>query len=368
MDNNKIETRECNNFIIVTGANGQGAQYFIKYLQETQPNLKIIATLRHKTSRKENYIFDTNKVVFELMDLSDGTSIENIITKYKPDYFINYAANAFVGESWTVPEQHFSINTLSVLRMMECIRKYSPHTRYYSSGSSEEFAISQVTKAQNESTLISPRSPYGISKASARYIVKVWRESYNLYAVQGYTFNFESPLRDEKYLPRKVSKGVARIKYALDNNLSFEPLELGNIESFRSWQHASDVGDGIWRMMNQDFYNKNFDGIVKDYVLSAMDTHKVRELVELAFKEAGIDGMWAWKFGEPMTPENEMFVEKTTDLILVKINPKFYRPLDVTYLHGDSSLIQKELGWKITKSFEDIVKEMVEWDIKNYNK
>lgn len=354
--------------IIITGANGQGAQYFIKYLQENQPLIKIIATLRHKTSRQESYIFDTSKVIFELMDLSDGASIENLITKYKPDYFVNYAANAFVGESWSVPHQHFQINTLAVLYMMEAIRKYSSHTRFYSSGTSEEFGVKKQTGPQNESTLISPRSPYGASKAAARNIVNVWRESYNLYAVQGWTFNFESPLRDEKYLPRKVSKGVARIKYALDQKIFPFAMELGNINSSRSWQHASDVADGVWRMLNQDLYNPNFDGIVKDYVLSSSDTHKVRDLVTLAFKFAGIDGNWLQPTDHKNFPEEEIFVHETNNegIILVRINPKFYRPNDVTFLYGDSTAIQKDLGWKITKSFEDIVREMTLFDIKNY--
>jgi GDPmannose 4,6-dehydratase len=367
--------------ICISGINGQLGQYLAKFLIENEPALQIIGTLRHKTSRHETYIFDASQVIFELMDLNDAHSIENLIVKYKPDYFINCAACAFVAESWATYEVHMQQNFMAVLHQLEAIRKYSPNTRYYNSGSSEEFGVKEVTAAQNESTIISPRSPYGVSKSASRFGCKVWRESYSLYAIQGWSFNFESPLRDEKYFPRKISKGVARIHYATSKGHFFNPIEVGNLNSHRSFLHAKDVAFGIWLQLNQEKYNKNypisacnnidlskkyFINSLKEYVISSNDTFPIRNLIELAFMAAGISGYWE---GEGL---NEKFLstsfcdESGNPSKLVIINEKFFRPNDVTYLHGDSSAIKKDLGWKQTVQFKDLIFEMVSSDIKNF--
>ncbi len=350
--------------VVITGATGQLGQYFIQYLQDKYPDYKVIGTIRHKSTDEESFIFDKSKVIFELMDLADPFSIENIVIKYKPDYFINTAANAFVGESWAVPVQQIEFNTLGVLHQLEAIRKHSPHTRYYNSGTSEEFACTNISGPQNEDTKIDPKSPYGAAKAAARFITSVYQKSYNLYAIQGWTFNFESKLRSKKYVTGKIADGVARIQKAIKNNQPFDPIELGNIYSNRSWQHASDVVDGIWKMLNQDV-KENKDA--KCYVLSELNTHTVKEFIELAFKKAGIQGIW-WNFTN--RPEDELFIlaennglatKKRVDL--VKINPKFYRPLDVTFLYGDATKARNELGWEPKISFDKIVEEMVQYHI-----
>ncbi len=312
--------------------------------------MRIIGTLRHKSFDNQPYIFDRSAITIELMDLSDAHSIENLIVKYKPTYFVNAAANAFVGESWAVPAQHLEINTVAVLHQLEAIRKHSPTTRYFNMGTSEEFAVSTKGGPQNEDTLLDPKSPYGASKCAARHVVSVWRQSYNLFALQGWTFNFESPIRGEKYLTRKVSKGVARIAAALKNDQPFEPLELGNLDSYRSWQHAADVADGVWKMLNQKE--------PKPYVLSAPDTHTVREFVERAFSIAGFPVIWT---GQGMEEEGYTRLVPIAEdwTTLVRINPKFLRPADVTYLHGDATRAHTELGWNPKHSFPDLVHEMV---------
>lgn len=365
--------------VIISGINGQLGQFMAKYLHETQPDIRVIGTWRHKSYDKQPYIFDSSKVTFELMDLSDPYSIEALVIKYKPDYFINTAANAFVGESWQVPAQHFQINALGVLYQLEAIRKFSPETRYFNMGTSEEFGATEESLL-NEQSLLSPKSPYGSSKCAARFIVKVWRESYNLYALQGWTFNFESEIRGEKYVTRKITKGVARIAKAISEGKPFEPVELGNLDSFRSWQYAEDVADGIWRTLNQDEYNPQFKAVfdddftrkhltvadldLKEYVLSAPDVHTVREFVSKSFKVAGIDGEWRgsgpdevyWHVHTPEAPSR-------WEGAVVRLNPKFLRPNDVTYLHGDASAISRELGWKPKVSFDELVKRMVESDL-----
>lgn len=341
--------------LIITGCNGQLAQYFIKYLLENEPNINIIGTVRHKSYDNQELIYDKSKITIELMDLSDARSIENLIIKYKPDYFINAAANAFVAESWALIYQQVDINFVSVIHQLEAIRKHSPHTRYLQSGTSEEFAcIENNGKPQDENTIIAPRSPYGCVKAASRMMLNIYRKSYNIYVVMNWTYNFESKLRGEKYLTRKVTKGVARIFHALQNKKDFDPIFLGNIHSFRSWQHTSDVVIGLWKTLNQD--------IPKDYIFSAPTTYSVMDFVSKSFEAANIKGNWI----TGNTPEDEAFIQEGTNKPLVKISKEFYRPLDVTYLYGDASKAQRELDWKPNITFDEIVSEMVKHDIDNY--
>jgi GDPmannose 4,6-dehydratase len=373
--------------VIITGMNGQLSQYLIKYLQENEPHLKIVGTVRHKSYDNQPYIFDKSKIAVELMDLGDPHSIENLILKYRPNYFINTAANAYVGESWDVPIQQMELNCLGVLHQLEAIKKHSPHTRYFNMGTSEEFAVSEKTGPQNEDTRIYPKSPYGCAKAAARYLVSTYRNSFGLYAIQGWTFNFESKLRGEKYVTRKITKNVARINRAIEDGKPFEPLELGNIYSNRSWQHASDVADGVWRMLNQEKYlsqtfsarwkdeNPQHQGSVglyfdgqfkpKEYVLSATETYTVKQFVEASFKKVGLEDL-EWR-GDGVD-ETLVCHNLCGSPVLVKINPKFYRPLDVTYLHGDPFRVKYDLGWDTTVSFDEIVNEMVNNDIDEHNK
>lgn len=341
--------------IIITGYNGQLAQYLIKYLLENEPELKIIGTVRHKSYDKQELIFDKSKITIELMDLCDPHSIESLIIKYKPDYYVNAAANAYVGESWNLVYQQMEINCLAVVHQLEAIRKHSPHTRYLQSGTSEEFACTENNgKPQDETTRIAPRSPYGCAKAASRMLLNVYRKSYNLYAVMNWTFNFESKIRGEKYLTRKVTKGVARIYHALCKNEDFLPIYLGNLYSYRSWQHCSDVVVGLWKTLNQES--------PKDYVFSESETHSIKEFVEKSFASAAIEGVWI----KDELPESEVFIKKNTKKILVAISKEFYRPLDVTFLYGDATKAKKELGWEPKVTFDELVNEMVKHDIENY--
>lgn len=355
--------------IIITGINGQLSQFLTKYLQENVPELQIIGTLRHKSARKETYIFDTNRVTFDLMELSDHVSIENLIQKYKPDYFVNTAANAFVAESWALPMQHLQLNSAGVLCQLEAIRKHSPQTRYINMGTSEEFADAQYSP-QDEKHPILPKSPYACSKAAARYYTRIYRESYNLYCIQPWVFNFESFLRDYKYLPKKVTLGVARINNAIKNKIPFEPIILGNINSKRAWQAAQDVADAIWRMLNQDDYKDigpNFSKL-SEYVISSEETNSVKTFCELAFKRANIEGVWVGKdLDEKFVIPDYIndFIEIKSN-VLVSVDKKFFRPNDVNLLLGNPSKIKSELGWKPKYTFNQIINEMVDYDISNY--
>jgi len=344
--------------VIITGVTGQDGSYMADLLLE-ETDYEIYGMVRRTSTKNyKNIEHLLNNPRFKTVtgDLSDSQSIDNLIREIKPDYFINLAAQSFVGSSWQIPEQTFDIDAIGVIRCLESIRKHIPNCRFYNAGSSEELGNVDYSP-QDENHPLKPRSPYGAAKAAARHLVKVYRESYNLFAIQGLLYNHESERRGEEFVTRKITKNIARIKKALDNNEKFEPLELGNIDTKRDWSHAKDFVRGIWLMLNQSE--------PKEYILSSGEAHTVREFIEKAFKMAGIYGEWVGK------DTAEKYILKKTlnsiyydNQILVKINPEFYRPAEVDLLLGDSNKAHKELNWKLDISFDSLIKIMVENDLK----
>jgi len=345
--------------IFVTGVTGQDGSFMVDYLLDKTDYFIVGGARRLSIKNHENIRHLEHETRFKLVnfDLSDAHSISKIVEKLKPDYFINLAAQTFVGSSWDFPAQTWECNTTGIIHILEAIRQHKPSCRFYNAGSSEEYG-NIVYSPQDENHPAKPRSPYGASKSAARQLVKVYRESYNLYAIQGLLFNHEGTRRGEEFVTRKITKGVARIKKALLEGKSFEPIELGNVKAKRDWSDAEDFVDGIWKMMNQVTPN--------EYVLSSNETHTIAEFVWHAFKAADIEGAW---HGEAESAE---FSISTKDAIkydpvvsvLVKINPKFYRPAEVDLLLGDSSKARKELKWKPETSFEQLVDKMVKNDLK----
>lgn len=337
--------------VIITGVTGQDGSHMADYLLKNT-NFQIFGAVRRlsvSNHKNINHILDPRFKLIDL-DISDPESVNTAIIKYKPDYFINLAANSFVGTSWEMPVNHMQTNCMAVLYQLEAIRKFAPNCRYYNAGSSEEFG-DVAFSPQTEFHPLRPRSPYGASKAAARQVVKVWRDSYSLYAVQGWLFNHEGTRRGVEFVTRKITKGVASIKKSIDSNNFIEAIKLGNLESKRDWSDAEDFVHGIWLMLNQEK--------PKDYVLSSNETHTVREFVELAFAAAGIEGQWLGKKG---TIE-EVFINKESRLPMVMIDPRFFRPAEVDLLLGDSTLARSELGWLPKTSFFQLVKKMTLNDI-----
>jgi GDPmannose 4,6-dehydratase len=345
--------------VIITGISGQDGSYMVDYLIENT-NFNIFGAVRRIS--KPNYSnfeqhLDNKRFNLITVDLSDSQSVDNAVREVKPDYFINFAAQSFVGSSWQIPEQTFDAGAMGVIRCLEAVHKHAPHCKFYNAGSSEEFGDVKYAP-QDEKHPLSPRSPYGAAKCAARHIVKVYRESYNLFAIQGYLFNHESPRRGEEFVTRKVTKGIARINKAIQKGESFEPIRLGNVDAKRDWSHAFDFVDGVWKMLNQEKPN--------EYVLSSNETHTIREFIELAFKEAGIEGFW---HGQGTNEEYSISTEyaiknEVNSSVLVKIDPKFFRPAEVDLLLGDSNRARQELGWNPKWSFHQLVKDMVSADIK----
>ena len=383
-----------NKRIIITGVSGQDGSYMADYLLENTEHQIFGVVRRASKPDYSNLRAALKSHRFRLLtaDLSDSQSIENVVREANPDYFINLGAQSFVGSSWQVPEQTFDVCAIGVLRCLEAIRKFSPNCRFYSAGSSEEMGDIQYCP-QDINHPIRPRSPYGAAKAAARHITKVYRDSYSLYAVHSILYNHESERRGEEFVTRKISKGVARIHKSIKNNKDFSPIELGNLDAKRDWSHAKDFVKGIWLILNQENFNGHLQseledaefhyihdgqnarsetwrtsflsGKIKEYILSSNETHSIRDFVEKAFAALGVKGIWHGQ------KESEQFsiTRDTLDKfnlrssVLVKVNPEFYRPAEVSLLHGDSSLARKELGWQPEISFDKLVELMVLSDI-----
>jgi GDPmannose 4,6-dehydratase len=351
---NILNNRKC---IIVTGVTGQDGSFMVDYLLNNTKDYVIFGGVRRLSVYNHKNIKHINSDRFHLVnfDLTDAHSISRLVEKLQPDYFINFAAQSFVASSWDFARQTWVANSTAILDLLEAIRLYKPSCRLYQAGSSEEFGDVLYTP-QNENHPLRPRSPYGASKAASRQLIKVYRDSYGLYAVQGWLFNHEGTRRGEEFVTRKITKNVARIKNEINNNENIIPLELGNIEAKRDWSDAEDFIEGVWLMLNQE--------TPKDYILSSNETHTIKEFVELAFEAAGIKGHWSYKNldNSDKRPENEVF-RKDTGEILMKINKKFYRPAEVELLLGDSSSARKELGWQPKTSFKDLVDKMIKSDL-----
>lgn len=341
--------------VLITGILGQDGANMAEYLLENTDNL-IYGMQRRSGSPNfhniKNFIAHDR---FNLVDgdLTDSVSINELVLRIQPDYLINFGANSFVGVSWDTPLSVFDINACGVIRCLEAIKKHQPDCRFYSAGSSEELGDVDYSP-QDLKHPIKPRSPYGASKAAARHLVKVYRESYNLYAVHSILFNHEGPRRGAEFVTRKITKKVAEIFHKIKNNEKFEPLQLGNIESRRDWSDSRDFMRGVWLMLNQDE--------PKDYVLASGETHSVKDFVSKAFSAAGIPGLWS---GEGLSAKFRLFQENTT---MAEISEKWFRPAEVDLLHGDASEAQKELGWKREISFDKMIEDMVKCDLALYGK
>ena len=351
--------------IIITGVTGQDGSNMVDYLLKNTTHTIIGGARRLSVKNHKNIKHLEREKRFFLIDLdvTDAQNIDDVIKEHKPDYFINFAANSFVGTSWKMPLNHMQTNCMAVLHQLESIRKHCPECRYYNAGSSEEFG-DVVCEPQCEEHPLRPRSPYGASKCAARHLVKVYKDSYDLYAVQGWLFNHEGVRRGEEFVTRKITKNVARIAYDYAHKSEpFKPLKLGNVDSKRDWSDSEDFMDGIWRMLNQEeYWTKVWKSKPDDYILSSDEMHSIKEFVEEAFNCAGFHrSVCRWEgYGE------EAKYYHGSDL-LVEVDPQFYRPAEVDLLWGDSRRAREELGWNPQTSFSQLVQKMVDNDLAEVN-
>lgn len=373
-----------NKKVLVTGISGMDGSHMCDYLLENT-DYEIYGMLRRQSNpNTQNYkhLLNNPRINIVSGDLTDFVSISKLIQDIKPDYFLNFACQSHVHESWICPVLTFESVSLGVLYCLEAIRLYAPNCRFYSAGSSEQFSEVEY-EPQDEKHKQSAKSPYGAAKISSGQLVRVYRGSYNIYAVHGILFNHESNRRALSFLPRKVSNSVARINKCIKENKSFESLKIGSLDSKRDWSWSPDFMEGVWRMMNQEKYredllalnilrnvktNQYWSDKIKDYVLASGEVHSVCELIEEAFKCINIEGYWSGEgINEKYYLPNHILEENPSlNPVLVEIDSKYYRPFDVTYLRGNASLAKKELNWQPKTTFKQLVKNMVSWDIENY--
>ncbi|WP_371381771.1 GDP-mannose 4,6-dehydratase [Sporomusa aerivorans] len=337
---------------LISGITGQDGAYLAEFLLQQGyevHGIKRRASL-FNTERIEHLYQDPHQqnVHFFLHygDLTDSTNLIRLVQQVQPDEIYNLAAQSHVKVSFDTPEYTANTDGLGTLRLLEAIRilGLEEKTRYYQASTSELYG--QVAEIpQSETTPFYPRSPYAAAKLYAYWITVNYRESYNLFACNGILFNHESPLRGETFVTRKITRAVARIKLGMQ-----EMLYLGNLNALRDWGYAGDYVRAMWLMLQQD--------TADDYVVATGETHSVREFVELAFRTVGIDINWSG------SGVDETGVDKATGKTLVRIDPRYFRPTEVELLLGNAEKIKEKLGWQPQMSFTELVRIMVEADLK----
>jgi len=283
-------------------------------------------------------------------DMTDSTNLIRIIQEVQPDEIYNLAAQSHVKVSFESPEYTANADALGTLRLLEAIRilKLEDKTKFYQASTSELFGKVQEIP-QKETTPFYPRSPYAVAKLYAYWITVNYREAYNMYACNGILFNHESPIRGETFVTRKITRAVARIKLGLQ-----EKLYVGNLEAKRDWGYAKDYVEAMWLILNQNEPD--------DYVIATGETHSVREFIEKAFLHVGIPIEWTG-YGI-----DEKGVNKTTGEVIVEVDPRYFRPTEVDILIGDATKAKTKLGWTPKVNFDELVRIMVEEDLKEAQK
>jgi len=340
--------------VLITGVTGQDGSHMADYLLKNTDHIIYGSVRRLSVKNHENILHLESNPRFILidLDLNDAHSIRDQVIDIQPDYFINFAAQSFVAGSWKYPVQTWDTDSSAVLHILESIRRFAPHCRFYNAGSSEEFGDVEYSP-QNETHPLNPQSPYGAAKCAARHIVRVYKESYGLYAVQGWLFNHEGVRRGLDFVTRKISNGVAQIKKSLERGLTIPVLQLGNLDAQRDWSDAEDFMEGVWLMLNLNE--------PKNYVLGSGEMHTVREFIIECLKCAEIPYY--------ITGANDSEKVFTKDgQLIIEVNDKYYRPAEVHELCGDPSLAEKEIGWVRKTNFKSLVHKMYFNDYKLINK
>ena len=327
-----------NKVAIVTGATGQDGSYISELLLDK--GYTVVALRRRSSSEKglERIQHLLNNDNFKLVeaDITDSGCVNNLIQEYKPSEIYNLAAQSHVGTSFKQPSYTSQVNLQGPINFLEAIRLLSPSTKFYQASTSEMFGKNYEqmgdTKYQRETTAFVPQSPYAVAKLAAHEMVRIYRDSYGLFACCGILFNHESERRGENFVTRKITKWIGEF-VASGQDEDFPALRLGNLDAHRDWGHAQDYVEAMYMMLQQDE--------PEDYVIATSETHSVREFLTEAFNEIGITNF------EPY----------------VVIDPEFYRPCEVDWLLGHTGKARDQLGWRPKVSFQELVQRMVRSDI-----
>jgi len=341
---------------LITGITGQDGAYLAEFLLEKGYEVHGI--------KRRSSLFNTNRIdhlyqdphdknprfILHHGDLTDSSSLIRIVQEVQPDEIYNLAAQSHVAVSFEEPEYTANSDALGALRILEAIRilGLEKKTKYYQASTSELFGEVQETP-QNEKTPFHPRSPYAVAKLYAYWITINYREAYGIYACNGILFNHESPIRGETFVTRKITRALARIKLGLQDNLF-----LGNMDAKRDWGHAKDYVEMQWLMLQQDK--------PEDFTISTGVQYSVRDFVNLAAKELDIELKWDGR------GVNETGIDVATGKIIIRVDPRYFRPTEVETLLGDSTKAREKLGWTPKTSFKELVKEMVICDLNEAKK
>ncbi len=333
----------------ITGITGQDGSYLSELLlekgYEVHGLIRRVADMDHP-----NIANVKDRIVFHRGDLTDGLAIHNSLKAVEPDEIYNLAAQSHVKVSFELPHLTTEINALGPLRILETMKTLGLNSKFYQASTSEMFGTDSGSKqAQNEDTHFRPASPYGAAKLFAHWITINYRMGYNIFACNGILYNHESPRRGELFVTRKISRSFANIVLGKQSH-----IELGNLNSTKDWGHAKDYVRAMWLMLQQDKPD--------DYVVSTQEQHNVRDFCEMSANYFDIQLEWEGSGAD------EVARNKKTGDVLIKVNPAFYRPVDVDDLLGDSSKARNVLGWKPEFSFSDLVSQMCESDYRLLSK
>ncbi len=335
---------------LITGVTGQDGSYLAELLLEKGYEVHGVARRTSMWNRERiepaRESAQRQGRVFELHygDLGDSSSLNRIIALVRPEEVYNLAAQSHVAISFQQPEYTSDVDATGTLRLLEAIRSNGLDTRFYQASTSELFgAVSEIP--QRETTPFHPRSPYAASKLYAYWIVRNYREAYDMHASNGILFNHESPRRGENFISRKVTSGLAKLKLRGGG-----PLRIGNLEAVRDWGYAPEYVEMMWRMLQQDGPD--------DYVAATGENHSVRELIETAAACVDYELQWEGEGGA------EVGRDAGSGEVIVEVDPAFYRPAEVDLLLGDASKAKEKLGWAPRVRFAELVQIMMDADIK----
>jgi len=326
---------------IITGVNGQDGSYLAELLLEK--GYEVHGTIRRSSSFNTwriDHIRNHENFHWHYADVTDPVSISNLISTIQPEEFYNLAAQSHVKISFEIPYYTGQVDAIGTLNVLEAIRSHSPSTKLYQASTSELYGKVQEIP-QTENTPFYPRSPYGVAKLYGFWIIKNYREAYNIFACNGILFNHTSPRRGENFVEKKIVDALVEIYKGRK-----DPLTLGNLNAKRDIGHAKEYVEGMWRMLQQE--------TPEDFVLSTGVTYTIRQIVEIACEILGISIRWE---GEGV---NETAIDLKTENVIVKVDPKYFRPSEVDLLIGSSDKAKNILGWKPNLSLSDIIAEMID--------